>query len=69
LSKEAADQPVVQLQNFVRQRRSRFDHEGNQGAMPPILLILLELIDRALGTFACELQKPVLMNALADLWR
>jgi len=55
LGEEAADQPIIEINDLIGQRCGCFDHQCDQRAVAPRLLIFFELVNRCLASFAGEL--------------
>ncbi|MBB5462668.1 hypothetical protein HDG33_006342 [Paraburkholderia sp. Cpub6] len=69
LGEERTDQPVVEVQNFICQRRGRVKQDRNERGVTPVRFIFLDLIDGRLSAFTCEAQQAVLMDVAADVQR
>lgn len=62
LVKERADKPVVEVEDFIGERRRRIDHDRNQHGVSALRFVFRELVDGGLRAFAREPQQAVLVH-------
>jgi hypothetical protein len=65
--KQAADEPIVQIENLVSECGRRFQQDGHQAAIPAFVIEPDEMLNGGSTTLTGKLQQSILVDALTEI--